>query len=253
MKLGMPVLYEYDSIEENLILAKSLGLDFVELNLNYSYCRNEMEAGAVLSLLKKYNQEATLHFYDEADFGLYDEVTNAYLALMKKYATLGKGYIKNINMHIQDGPVTTISGIKHYVYEKEYDAYLNRLIKNLSKAREICNKNNITLVIENTDKLAPYMLPIYDELLKNNFKLCYDIGHDYLTHCILLDKIKKDNIAFNEYHFHDAGKSCHYALGDGVLNLKEYKNMCVKDDAFVVVEVKSKEDLEKSIPIFNTL
>ena len=29
MKLGMPQLFEYDTIEENLILAKELGLDAV--------------------------------------------------------------------------------------------------------------------------------------------------------------------------------------------------------------------------------
>ena len=32
MKLGMPILYEFNSIKENIELAKSLGLDFVELN-----------------------------------------------------------------------------------------------------------------------------------------------------------------------------------------------------------------------------
>ena len=37
MKLGMPQLYEFDTIEENLALAKKLGLDFVELNLNFGY------------------------------------------------------------------------------------------------------------------------------------------------------------------------------------------------------------------------
>ena len=43
MKLGMPILYEYNSIKENIDLAKKLGLDFIELNLNFGYCRNEME------------------------------------------------------------------------------------------------------------------------------------------------------------------------------------------------------------------
>mgnify|MGYP003296390295 CR=1 FL=1 len=97
MKLGMPQLFEYDTIEENLILAKELNLDFIELNLNFSYCRKEMEEGKLKDLLNKYNMEATLHFYDEADFASYDEVVNAYLNLLEKYAKLGKGYIKLIN------------------------------------------------------------------------------------------------------------------------------------------------------------
>ena len=32
MKLGMPILFEYDSIEENINLARKLNLDFIELN-----------------------------------------------------------------------------------------------------------------------------------------------------------------------------------------------------------------------------
>ena len=35
IKIGMPQLYEFDTIEENLVLAKKLGVDFIELNLNF--------------------------------------------------------------------------------------------------------------------------------------------------------------------------------------------------------------------------
>ena len=43
MKLGMPVLYEFDSVKENVELAKKLNLDFIELNLNFGYCRTFLE------------------------------------------------------------------------------------------------------------------------------------------------------------------------------------------------------------------
>ena len=147
IKLGMPQLYEYDCIEDNLKLAKKLGLDFIELNLNFGYCRKEMEAKTVADLLKKYDIEATLHFYDEADFGIYDEVVEAYTVLLERYCKLGTGYIKQINMHLIPGPVVTISGVKNYIYEKEYDVYIKRLIKNFKKVEEICNKHGINMVI----------------------------------------------------------------------------------------------------------
>ena len=60
MKLGMPQLFEFDTIEENLILCKELGLDFIELNLNFGYCRKEMEQKTVKSLLEKYNIQAQI-------------------------------------------------------------------------------------------------------------------------------------------------------------------------------------------------
>ena len=43
MRVGMPVLYEYNSIQENVELAKKLNLDFIELNLNFDYVCKELE------------------------------------------------------------------------------------------------------------------------------------------------------------------------------------------------------------------
>lgn len=253
MKLGMPQLYEFDTIEENLILAKQLNLDFIELNLNFGYCRKEMEEGKLFDLLKKYNIEATLHFYDEADFGSYDEVVNAYLSLLEKYANLGKDYIKLINVHNNPGPIVTISGIKNYIYDKEYNEYIERLVKNLKKAKAICNKNNIKMVIENTN-IPAYMIKTYKDLYKNNFKFNYDIGHDDNDKYMLLNIIKDTPLKFDEFHIHDGNtKTCHLALTEGTIDIKKYKQMALDNDAYVVLEVKQKSDLIKSVPIFNDL
>lgn len=254
MKLGMPQLYEFDTIEENLILAKELNLDFVELNLNFGYCRSEMEAKTVADLLKKYNIEATLHFYDEADFGSYDEVVEAYLTLLDRYAKLGKGYIKQINMHMIPGPVVTISGVKNYIYEKEYDVYINRLIKNFKKAEKICNENGINMVIENTDNIPAYMKRVYKDLYNNGFRFCYDIGHDSLSYDIVYEVNSELNLPFDEFHIHDGTrKKCHLALGEGEIDIKKFKDLAIKNNAYVVLEVKQKSDLLVSVPIFNNL
>lgn len=253
MKLGMPQLYEYDTIEENLILAKQLNLDFIELNLNFGYCRKEMEEGKLFDLLKKYNIEATLHFYDEADFGSYDEVVNAYLILLEKYAKLGKDYIKLINVHNNPGPIVTISGIKNYIYDKEYDVYIKNLIKNLKKAAEICNKYNIKMVIENTN-IPNYMIKTYKDLYNNNFKFNYDIGHDNNDNDQLFNIIKTIPLQFDEFHIHDGNKkTCHLALSEGNIDIKYFKDLAIKNNSYVVLEVKQKTDLLKSVPIFNKL
>lgn len=253
MKLGMPLLYQFETIEENLILAKKLNLDFIELNLNFGYCRNEMESKKVFDLLQKYNIEATLHFYDEADFGSYDEVVNAYLKLLKKYAKLGKGYIKIINIHNIPGPVVTISGVKNYIYDKEYEIYIDRLVDNLKKAEKICNKYNIKMVIENT-KTPNFMLKTYKDLYYNNFKFNYDIGHDFNDNEMISNIIKAIPLKFDEFHIHDANKTKdHLALNEGLIDIKKFKDLAVLNDAYVVLEVKNQEDLEKSVPIFRNL
>ncbi len=253
MKLGMPQLYEYNSIEENLILAKELGLDFVELNLNFGYCRKEMEAKTVCSLLKKYKLEATLHFYDEADFASYDEVVDAYLSLLKRYAELGRGYIKIINVHLISGPVVTISGVKNYIYEKEFDTFSQRLVKNLKKAEQICSENDIILVIENTDNLAKYMKNAYKTLQNCGFKFNYDIGHDNVDGDYILNEVIPDaELEFLEMHVHDSdGKRCHLAIGDGTVSFEKYAEFY--KNAYVVLEVKQKSDLLVSVPKFREM
>lgn len=253
MKLGMPQLFEYDTIEENLILAKELGLDFIELNLNFGYCRKEMESGKLFDLLKKYNLEATLHFYDEADFASYDEVVDAYLTLLERYASLGKDYIKIINVHNNPGPVVTISGVKNYIYDKEYDIYIKNYIDNLKKAEDICKKYNIEMVIENTN-IPNYMTKTYRDLNKNNFKFNYDIGHDDNDKYMLLNILNTEKINFNEFHIHDGNqKTCHLALGQGNIDITFYKKMAKENNAYVVLEVKNSYDLKISVPYFKSL
>lgn len=253
MKLGMPQLFEFDTVEENLILAKELNLDFIELNLNFGYCRREMEQGRIADLLKKYNMEATLHFYDEADFGSYDEVVEAYLKLLNRYAALGKGYIRMINIHNLHGPVVTISGVKNYIYEKEYEAYIARLIRNLKRAEAICRENGIGMVIENTS-IAAYMQNTYRHLYQAGFRFTYDIGHDDNDGDRLWHILQKLPLPLSEFHIHDGNrKTCHLALGEGNIDLQKFKALAVQNNAYVVLEVKSKRDLLVSVPYFRAL
>lgn len=265
MKLGMPQLYEFDTIEDNLKLAKELNLDFIELNLNFSYCRKEMEGGNLKALLDKYNILATLHFYDEADFGTYQEVVDAYLIHLERYAKLGKDYIRSINIHNIPGPVVTISGVKNYIYLKEFDEYSKRLINNLKKAEAICNKYGIILVIENTEGLVPYMEKTYELEAKEGFKFCYDCGHDNVSPAKLNDWINKYNLHFYEFHFHDGiPEKCHLALGLGTMDKRSRKNLCLENDSFIIkndpnnetwvnLEVKKSEDLRVSVKYFNSI
>jgi sugar phosphate isomerase/epimerase len=250
MKLGMPQLYEFSSIEDNLILASELSLNFVELNLNFSETRREMEKGNLSSLFEKYGLFATLHFYDEGDLARDDEVGTAYLSLLSKYAALGRGYVKCLNVHLLNGPVVTISGNKNYIYKKDFSHFSEKLVENLKKADEICGQNGMMLVIENTDYLAAYHKRTYEILSSNGFKFNYDIGHDRIGGDFLLSEIIPSlNLKFHELHVHDAlGDKCHLAIGEGDTDFSLYSRFM--NDALVLLELKSSEDLYSSIPRF---
>lgn len=258
MKLGMPILFEYETIEENIKLAKELNLDFIENNLNFSYGRKALENP---EHLKKILDDAglfqTLHFYDETDFASYEEVTEAYLGLMDKYVTLGsKCNLKMLNIHLNKGPVCTISGVKNYIYTKEFDAYKERLLKVLGKAREICERNGVVLVIENVNHNAviPYLDDAYRFLKPAGFYFNFDIGHDS-TNSFQLKKLNEElNLPFKEFHFHDSdGKRDHLNLGEGTIDLKYFKDLALKNDANVLLEVKSSGDLITSVPYFRNI
>ena len=255
MKLGMPELFTYQNIEDNFKLAKKLGLDFIEFNLNFASCREALESGILKQFVNQYSVEATLHFYDEADLGSYDEVVSAYLSLLEKHASFGQGFIKQINVHLIPGPVVTIAGIKHYVYEKEYDSYIKRLANNFKKASAICDKYGMKMVIENTDNIPSYVRRTYIDLFKEGFRFCYDIGHDYLSNDLVWNTLKEIELPFDEFHIHDAKdrKSCHLSLGEGELDIAKYKRLAEKNNAYVVLEVKQESDLLSSVTAFRKL
>ena len=164
-----------------------------------------------------------------------------------------KEYIKLINIHNIPGPIVTISGIKNYIYEKEYDVYIKRLINNLNKAKQICINNKIEMVIENTN-IPEYMTKTYKDLNDAGFSFNFDIGHDYNDNDMLLKIIDNLSLNFKEFHIHDGTrKTCHLALSEGEINIKKFKTMANKFNAYVVLEVKQVSDLIKSVPIFNNL
>ncbi len=257
IKLGMPQLFEYDDIEANFKLANQLDLDFIEFNLNFNSCRESLENGLIKKLSEQYHIGVTLHFFDEADFGLYEEISKAYLSLLEKYVSLGKGFVKQINLHLNPGPVVTISGVKNYVYEKEYDAFAFRLINALKTAKKICDEANVNLVIENTDTLPnqSFVKKIYGDLLSEGFRFCYDIGHDHLCHDMIWELNEKKPLPFNEFHIHDAKdrKTCHLNLKEGILDIAKFKKLAELNNAYVVLEVKQEKDVISSVETFRKL
>ena len=83
MKFGMPTLIEFNSIEENIELAKALNLDFIELNLDLPYCN--LPGTELLDLSNKYNIEFTAHLSEKLDVAELDnDLRLAYLNKIEK-------------------------------------------------------------------------------------------------------------------------------------------------------------------------
>lgn len=251
LKVGMPILFEYDGLRDNFLLADELKLDFIELNLNIPYCREAIEKEELGQLTNEFpHLSLTLHFYDDADFATDDFIVDAYLKILDKY--LANGFFKQANIHLLPGPYITIAGVKQYIYEKNSEYYLTKLIHNLTLAQDLCIKYGVNLVIENTT-IMPFMLEWYQKLNSAGFHFTYDIGHDRINNDYLFHLNEKADLCFQEFHFHDSTSTkCHLALGSGNSCLAKYFAL-IEPACYVVIEVKQSSDLRLSVPVFAKL
>ena len=104
------------------------------------------------------------------------------------------------------------------------------------------------LVLENV-YVPHHIQKTYVELWKEGFDFNYDIGHDNNDGDRLQKVLQTTPIKFKEYHIHDGNrKTCHLALGKEQSILASQKGSR-KNKAYVVLEVKSSEDLRKSVNI----
>ena len=244
MKIGMPILYSFDSLLDNFAFASRGGFDFVELNLNFSYCRKALlEKGLLGSLIKKYGLGITLHFFDEADFGTYDEVAESYLILLERYLlpAAAEG-LKTLVVHLIEGPVVTISGVKNY---------------NIAVER-LCRENKVALALENS-KTVPYMEKTYAALQHEGFSFTFDIGHDEVCGNLPRKIFQKTDFrGVKEFHIHDVKseksmKKDHVNLGDGKVDVAYYKRVAERIGADCLLELKCTADLENSLAYFKKL
>ena len=123
------------------------------------------------------------------------------------------------------------------------------------KAEKICANYGLNMVIENTDNIPSYMTRVYKDLNNEDFRFCYDIGHDYLSKYIVRNLLDEISLPFDEFHIHDAKdrKKCHLALGEGELDIAKFKRLAEINEAYVVLEVKQSSDLLSSVPLFKKL
>lgn len=259
MKIGMPALFGFSRLEDNFALAEALGFDFIELNFNFSYCRREIASGALEALSGKYGKGLTLHFFDEGDFGTYEEVAESYFSLLKRYLPpAAAGGVKTLVAHLQKGPVVTVGGVRNYVYEGEFDEYISRLRGMLSRAERFCRECGVTLALENSETV-PYMERVYEALAEDGFSFVFDIGHDEMCRNLPRSIFERRNFSgVREFHIHDVraqggAKADHVSLGEGVVDVAYYKRIAERTGADCLLELKSAEDLRRSVAYFRAL
>ena len=266
MQFGMPTLIENHTLEDNVNLCESLGLKFIELNMNFpEYQVEKLEDTDYLkSLADKAGIYYTIHLDENLNIADFNQlVTDAYLETVRRTIEVAKKLLilrdkygdktqpLTINMHMHHGIYITLPDKKVQMYERDFDTYMKSFETFRNKCEKWIGESDIKICIENTDGFKEYEKKAIEYLLGSpKFGLTWDIGHSKAVKEIDVPFILQNKDRLVHFHIHDGKEEPpknHLALGDGEINLAERLNLASERNARCVLETKTIEALMNSV------
>lgn len=266
MQFGMPTLIENRTLEDNLLLCRSLGLRFVELNMNFpEYQMPCLEkTDELIRAAEKHGIYYTIHLDENlnvADFnGL---VADAYLETVRRTISAAKellglrdafgdaGQPLTINMHMHHGIHITLPDRKVQMYDRDFDVYMRAFARFRSLCEEWIGGADLRIAVENTDGFRDYEKKAVVFLLESPvFGLTWDIGHSKAIREMDVPFILDHQDRLIHFHIHDGTEDPprnHLALGDGEIDLPGRLRTAALCGARCVLETKTVEALKKSV------
>ena len=266
MQFGMPTLIENHTLEDNVNLCESLGLKFIELNMNFpEYQVEKLEDTDYLkSLADKAGIYYTIHLDENLNIADFNQlVTDAYLETVRRTIEVAKKLLilrdkygdktqpLTINMHMHHGIYITLPDKKVQMYERDFDTYMKSFETFRKSCEEWIGKSDIKICIENTDGFKEYEKKAIEYLLGSpKFGLTWDIGHSKAVKEIDVPFILQNKDRLVHFHIHDGKEEPpknHLALGDGDIDLIDRLDLAKERNARCVLETKTIEALMNSV------
>ena len=252
MDFGMPTLIENKNLDENIVLCRELGLQFIELNMNLPLFQTERleETEKLRRLAAENDIYFTIHLDENlnvCDFNTL--VADAYMETVERVLMAAKEIgVPLLNMHMHQGVYFTLPDRKVYLF----DTYRKEYMERFARFRELCERvagdSGIRVCIENTDGFKDFEKEAIDYLLQSEmFALTWDIGHSH--GCGNVDEAflteRKDRLL--HFHIHDGkGSKNHLTLGTGEIDLAQRIGLAKDCGCRCVVETKTVEALRQS-------
>ena len=266
MQFGMPTLVENHTLEENINLCNNLGLNFIELNMNFpEYQVQCLEQTEYLSeLAKEAGIYYTIHLDENLNIADFNSlVSDAYLEMVRRSIEVAKNLLPlrdlngdisqplSLNMHMHHGIYITLPDRKVQMYDRNFDTYMNSFSLFRSKCEEWIGDSEVMIAVENTDGFREYEKKAIEFLLESpKFGLTWDIGHSKATGEKDVPFIMHHSEKLIHFHIHDGWEvppKNHLALGDGEIDLQGRLRLAKERNARCVIETKTIEALKKSI------
>lgn len=252
---GMPTLIENRDLAENISLCRELGLDFIELNMNFPEFQLDSmpDADELKRVKEEYGLFFTLHLDEKmnaADFN--PLVRQAYTeTALRAIELAGAISAPVINMHMNPGVYITLPDRKEYLYARGKDIYLSYLASFRDLCTEKIGNSDVKICVENTDGWRDFEREAVDMLLESPaFRITWDIGHSKATGEKDLPFLTAREDRLYHFHIHDGSETPprnHLALGDGCIPLEERLALAAKHGCRCVLETKTVQALRTSV------
>ena len=266
MQFGMPTLIENRTLEENAALCSTLGLRFIELNMNFPEYQTESleKTDPLLQMGEKYGIYYTIHLDENLNIADFNHlVSDAYLETVRRSVAAARnllclrnryGDIRQplvLNMHMNHGIHITLPDRKVQMYERDFEPYIKSFAAFRSLCEEWIGDSDIMIAVENTDGFRNYELQALRFLLESpKFGLTWDIGHSKSVCEKDVPFLLENQQHLIHFHIHDGSEippQNHLALGDGAIDLAERLALAEKKNARCVLETKTVEALKQSV------
>jgi sugar phosphate isomerase/epimerase len=266
MQFGMPTLIENKTLEENLALCKELGLNFIELNMNFPEYQTDFleDTARLIALAEEAGIYYTIHLDENLNIADFNQlVTDAYLETTRRTIEVAKALLPlrdkfgdkvqplTINMHMHHGIYITLPDRKVQMYDRDFGTYMKSFEVFRSLCEEWIGDSSLMIAVENTDGFRGYEEKAIRYLLESpKFGLTWDIGHSKAAGEKDVPFMLEHQNALIHFHIHDGTESPpknHLALGEGEIDLKNRLAYAAGRNARCVLETKTAEALKQSV------
>ncbi len=266
LQFGMPTLIENRSLQDNIDLCSSLGLRFIELNMNFPEyqlaCLEETDA--LIRAAEGSGIYYTIHLDENLNIADFNPlVSDAYLQTVRRSVFAAKKLLclrdrfgdrsqpLTLNMHMHHGIFITLPDRKVQMYDRDFDTYMQSFAIFRSLCEEWIGDSDIRIAVENTDGFREYEKKAIRFLLESpRFGLTWDIGHSKAAREADVPFLLEHRNRLIHFHIHDGTETPpknHLALGDGEINLSERLRLASERNARCVLETKTIAALKKSV------
>ncbi len=261
---GMPTLVENETPDADIRLCRSLGLRFIELNMNFpEYQLDRLENIApLIRMAEEAGIYYTIHLDENlnpADFnplvaGAYLETVRRTIMAAKKLLPLAERHGDGpmiLNMHMHHGVHITLPDRKVQLYERDRSRYMADMRRFRDLCREWIGGTPVMMAVENTDGFRTYEKDAVEMFLESPcFGLTWDIGHSAATGEKDLPFIMAHEDRLVHFHIHDGSfrpPRDHLAAGDGEIDLPARLNVAASHRCRCVLETKTSQALKKTV------